>query len=214
MFKSHQLYSNSPITRKLLSNNNRTTIYETIKGTESNPFSSPQEAQTLNYSSGSYYFKSGSMSTAQLLEYQPNYYESKPFCCVFRAPYRSTATTNKLDLNIPMGGLLVQRDALDIRAAVYWSTPITYNTLSGTGNNTADSGYAYRRVLLGGGGSHGLYNTGQQSCNWGNAVGSIGAGYNGTCGSFPNDLVQGTGQNGNPFHSNESGIWSHWIYWT
>ena len=134
-------------------------------GTANNPFSSPAEARSLGYASGSYYFKSGSMTSPQLLEYQNNYYEDRPWVCVFRSPYNSTATTNKIDLNIPMGGLLVQRDALDIRAAVYWSTPITYTTVGSTGNNTADSGYSPRRIILGYGGGHGIYNTGQSQCN-------------------------------------------------
>jgi len=184
--------------------------------TSSNPLSSPAQAQSLGLSAGNYYFQSGSMST-QLMEFQPNYYDSKPFCCVFRSSFRSTATTNKIDLNIPMAGLLVQRDALDLRGSVYWSTPITYSTVGGTGNNTADSGSGYggsnaRRVMLGYGGGHGLYNTGQQQCNWGNSSGSIGAGYNGTCGTFPNDLVWGTG-NSSPYYDNTSGTWSHWVYW-
>ena len=189
----------------------------TFLGSSLNPLSSPVQAQSLGVSAGNYYFKSGSMSSAQLLEYQPNYYESRPFCCVFRSPYRSTATTNKIDLSIPMGGLLVQRDALDLRGAVYWSTPITYTTVLGSGNNTADSGTGYagsnaRRVILGGAGGHGLYNTGQSQCNWGNSTGAIGAGYD-PCGTFPNDLVWGTGT-ASPFYDNRSGTWSHWITWS
>lgn len=184
-------------------------------GTITKPFGSPVQARAMGAIDGvSYYFKYGSMTSAVLLEYQGTYYENKPFCCTFRSPYNSTATTNQLDLNIPMKGLLVQRDALDIRAAVYWSTPITYNTLSGTGNNTADSGYAYRRVLLGGAGSHGLYNTSQQSCNWGDSVGSVGAGWTGaTCGTWPNALQWGTGQSGTATYTNLSGTWSHWVFW-
>lgn len=184
-------------------------------GTAANPFGSPVQARVMGAASGgSYYFKYGSMSSAVLLEFQAEYYESKPFCCVFRSPYNSTATTNRLDLNIPMKGLLVQRDTLDLRAAVYWSTPITYNTISGVGNNTADSGYAYRRVLLGGAGSHGLYNTTQQSCNWGDSVGAVGAGWTGaTCGTWPNALQWGTGQSGTATYTNLSGTWSHWIFW-
>jgi hypothetical protein len=186
----------------------------TPDGSLSNPFLSPVQAQSLAISAGTYYFKSGAMSSAQLLEYQPNYYESRPFCCVFRSPYRSTATTNRIDLNIPMGGLLVQRDALDLRAAVYWSTPITYNTVGGVGNNTADSGYSPRRVILGGSGGHGIFATNQQQCNWGSATGAIGAGWDGgTCGSFPNDLVWGTGRSDTATYENRSGIWSHWITW-
>lgn len=184
-------------------------------GTITKPFGSPVQARAMGaISGGSYYFKYGSMTSAVLLEFQAEYYESKPFCCAFRSPYNSTATTNQLDLNIPMKGLLVQRDALDLRAAVYWSTPIMYNTISGVGNNTADSGYAYRRVLLGGAGSHGLYNTTQQSCNWGDSVGAIGAGWTGaTCGTWPNALQWGTGQSGTATYTNLSGTWSHWIFW-
>ena len=184
-------------------------------GTSTRPFGSPAQAMALGASNGGfYYFKSGSMSSAVQLEFRSDYYESKPFCCVFRSYFAGAATTNKLDLNIPMKGLLVQRDTLDLRAAVYWTTPITYNTVSGTGNNTADSGYAYRRVLLGGAGSHGLYNTTQQSCNWGDSVGAVGAGWTGTtCGSFPNDLKWGTGQSGTATYTNMSGTWSHWVFW-
>jgi hypothetical protein len=185
------------------------------EGTIAKPFGSPVQAKVMGaVDGGIYYFKYGSMSSPQQMEFQGSYYENKPFCCVFRSPYNSTATTNLLDLNIPMKGLLVQRDALDIRAAVYWSTTIVYNTLSGTGNNTADSGYAYRRVLLGGAGSHGLYNTSQQSCNWGDSVGAVGAGWTGsTCGSWPNGLQWGTGQSGTATYTNMSGTWSHWIFW-
>jgi hypothetical protein len=183
-------------------------------GSISNPFSSPVEAQNIGYPAGTYYFKSGAMSSPLLLEYQPNYYENRPFCCVFRSPYRSTATTNRIDLNIPMGGLLVQRDALDFRAALYWSTPITYNTVGGSGNNTADSGYSPRRVILGGSGGHGIFATNQSQCNWGSATGAIGAGWDGsTCGSFPNDLVWGTGRSDTATYDNRSGTWSHWITW-
>ena len=186
-------------------------------GSISFPFSSPVQAQSLGIGAGTHYFQTDTMSAPQLLEYQPNYYESRPFCCVFRSPFVSTATTNKIDLNIPMAGLLVQRDALDIRGAVYWSTPITYNTTTTTGNDTADSGYAYRRVILGYGGGHGIYNTGQTACNWGNSVGSIAAGYsafNNFCGSFPNSLVWGTGSSGSVSYTNTSGTWSHWITWS
>jgi hypothetical protein len=183
-------------------------------GTQSNPFVSPKQAQDLGYSNGTYWFKGGSMTAAEQLEFVPNYYEGKPFCCVFRSPYNSTATTNKLDLAIPMAGFLVQRDTLDLRAAVYWSTPITYATTATSGDNTADSGYSPRRVILGYAGGHGIYTTGQQACNWPNGAGAIGAGWNGsTCGSFPNGLLWGTGQSSTATYTNMSGTWSHWVYW-
>ena len=184
-------------------------------GTLLKPFGGPTQAMGLGCPAGMYYFKSGTMTSVVLMEFQPSYYEGKPFCCVFRSPFYSTVTTNLLNLNIPMKGLLVQRDALDIRAAVYWSIPILYNGVSGVGNNTADSGYPYRRVLLGMGGSHGIYNTSQQSCNWGDSIGSVGAGYTAaqSCGAWPNALVWGTGQSQSPYYTNVSGTWSHWIYW-
>ena len=109
-----------------------------------------------------------------------------------------------------MGGLLVQRDTLDLRAAVYWSTPITYNSIS---TDTANSGYSPRRVILGGAGGHGIYNTSQNTCSWGSSLGGIGAGYDGSiCGTFPNNLVWGTGTN-TATYENRSGTWSHWITW-
>lgn len=211
---------NRALTSAEVSQNYNAHNSRTFLGSSLNPLSSPVQAQSLGVSAGNYYFKSGSMSSAQLLEYQPNYYESRPFCCVFRSTYASTATTNKIDLSIPMGGLLVQRDALDLRGAVYWSTPITYTTVGGVGNNTADSGTGYagsnaRRVILGYGGGHGIFNTGQQSCNWGNSAGGIGAGWDGgTCGSFPNGLIWGTGNAATATYDNRSGTWSHWITWS
>ena len=184
-------------------------------GSSTYPFGSPVQAMNMGAASGGlYYFKIGSMSSAVELEFQNEYYESKPFCCVFRSSYAGAATVNRLDLNIPMKGLLVQRDTLDIRAAVYWSTPITYNSLSGSGNNTADSGHPYRRVILGYAGGHGLFNTSQAQCSWGDSVGAVGAGWDGsTCGSFPNGLIWGSGQSGTATYTNRSGTWSHWVFW-
>jgi hypothetical protein len=183
-------------------------------GTIEKPFNSPYQAQSLGYGDGNYYFLDGSMSTPTLLEFKNNYYEGRSWVCVFRSPYNSTETTNKLGLNMPMGGLLVQRDSLDIRGAVYWSSPILYNTISNPGNNTADFGYSPRRILLGFAGGHGIYTTSQGVCGWSNGLGSIGAGWNGsTCGSFPNGLLWGTGQANTATYANASGIWSHWIYW-
>jgi hypothetical protein len=213
-----QIYNRALSQSEILQNYNAQKS-RNLPGSLYNPFLSPVQAQNSGYAAGSYYFKSGAMSSPLLLEYQPNYYESKPFCCVFRSPYESTATTNRIDLSIPMGGLLVQRDALDLRGAVYWSTPITYNSVGGTGNNTADSGTGYagsnsRRVMLGFAGGHGLFSTSQQQCNWGTATGAIGAGWNGsTCGAFPNGLIWGTGRSDTATYENRSGTWSHWVTW-
>lgn len=195
----------------------RAMISSAPDGTFDRPFGSPFQAQGLGFPRGQYYFKSGSMANAILLEYVPYYYETRPWCLVFRSAYRKTASVNRIDLNIPMAGLLVQKDSENVRAAVYWAqaTPITYNTVTGSGNNTADSGYSPRRVILGIGGGHGIYRTDQNSCSWGNSSGSVAAGYDGsTCGSFPNDLVWGIGDSGgSATYNNRNGSWSHWITW-
>jgi hypothetical protein len=188
-------------------------LHPTLKGTISNPFNSPQQASSFGYPDGNYYFMSASMSAPRLLEFKNNYYENKPWVCVFK-DLNNVAIVNEIDLSIKMAGLLVERHILDIRAAVYWSNPILYNSVDGSGNNTADSGYSPRRVILGFGGGHGIYNTNQTRCNWGNSAGAVGAGWNGvTCGSFPNGLVWGTGQSGSAVYTNQDGNWSHWIYW-
>ena len=186
-------------------------------GTFDRPFGSPFQAQGLGFPKGQYYFKNGTMSIPYQLEYIPYYYEGRPWCLVFRSAYRKTASVNRLDLNIPMAGFLVQKDSENVRAAVYWaqSTPITYNTVSGSGNNTADSGYSPRRVILGGAGGHGIFRTDQSQCSWGNSSGAVGAGYDGsTCGGFPNDLVWGIGDTGgSATYNNRNGSWSHWVTW-
>ena len=144
--------------------------------------------------------------------FEDNYYESKSWVKVFSSPYASTATVNHINKHIPMNGLLVQRSTEDIRGAVYWNSNQLYNT---NNNMLADSGYAYRKVMLGYAGGHGIYNTSQNSCNWQNSIGAIGAGYDGTnCGSFPNGLKWGTGVSGNSVYTNRSGTWEHWATWS
>ena len=181
-------------------------------GTASKPYGSPVQAVSFGATAGTYYFQFGSMSSAIQLEFQPNYIDGKPYVCVFRSPEQGTATTNRIDLSIPMRGLLVQRDTLDIRASVYWNTQTVYNT---TGGINADTGYAYRHVMLGFAGGHGIFNSSQNSCSWSDSVGAVGAGYTGAtgCGSFPNNLIWGTGQSGQAAYTNLSGTWSHWVYW-
>jgi hypothetical protein len=209
-----QIYNRSLTVQEIQQNHNALSYRTMPNGSLQSPFTSPAQAQSLGYGDGTYYFLSGTMASARLLEFKNNFYENKSWVCVFRSPYNSTATTNQLGFNIPMRGLLVQRDSLDIRGAVYWSSPILYNTINNPGNNTADSGYSPRRILLGFAGGHGIYTTNQGVCGWLNGLGSIGAGYNGSnCGSFPNGLLWGTGQANTAIYANASGIWSHWTYW-
>lgn len=182
-------------------------------GSSTNPFTSPVQAQAMNAPAGTYYFKPAGLGTAYQIEYQPRYFDGYPWCCVFRSPYGSTATTNLLGNSLTMKGLLVQRDTLDWRAAVYWNSNQVYNTTSGL---NADSGWVgARKVMLGYAGGHGIYNSNQTPCGWSTGTNSLGAGYTGsTCGSFPNTLYWGTGYIDTSTYANRSGTWSHWIYWT
>lgn len=183
-------------------------------GSFTSPFLSPLQAANFGAPNGEYWFQSSTMSSPVFAEYRKNYYESRSWIKVFQSAVSSPASTNLIDNGITMAGLLVQRNSLDIRAAVYWSTPISYDSVSGSGNNNADSGYSPRRVILGYEGGHGIYNTAQSKCSWGDSSGAVGAGWTGsTCGSFPNDLKWGTGQSGSATYLNISGTWSHWITW-
>jgi len=183
-------------------------------GTISRPFASPVEAARLNaQSSQSYYFQGPGMRSPILLIYEANYYDNLPWCKTFSSPYAGTATVNAIDYCIPMHGLLVERDTKDHRAAVYFNTMKTYNTVNYL---TADSGYTPRKVILGYAGGHGIYNPNYQNqCNWARADGAIGAGWDGsTCGSFPNGLRWGTGQSTTSIYANRSGTWEHWVTWS
>ena len=179
-------------------------------------FASPVQAASFGMPSGTYWFKSPSMSSALQMHYEPNYYESKPWVRVFRSAVSSSADINLLDNSIDWEGILVQRNTIDIRATGYYNTKKLYNTRGNESNSdltTAGTNTGYR-VFLGYSGGHGFYNTQQQTCNWGNSSGSVGAGFTGsTCGSWPNNLQWGTGT-GSATYNNISGTWEHWIYWT
>ena len=68
------------------------------------------------------------------------------------------------------------------------------------------------KVFFGYSGGHGIYNSSQETCNWGNSTGAIGAGYDGSCGTFPNDLRWGTG-NATAYYNIIQGTWEIWIRW-
>ena len=183
-------------------------------GTQNNPARSPMFLQNLGYPAGNYWFRDGAMTSAVELFYSPNYIESRPWVRVFSSPYNGTATVNRLNLDIPYQGLLVQRDTLDIRHTGYFVGYERYNTTNFTNVLTTSGTRTGNRIFLGFAGGHGIYSATQQSCNWGDSSGGVGAGWNGaTCGSFPNGLIWGTGQSGTATYANLSGTWEHWIYW-
>lgn len=86
-----------------------------------------------------------------------------------------------------------------------------YATTSDTTTSTGGSRTGYR-VYLGYAGGHGIYNTSQNPCSWGNSAGAWGAGYiNSTCGSWPNGLLMGSGISGSPAYTAVGGTWQFWI---
>lgn len=198
-----------------------------LDGTYDKPFPSPTYAYLLGFggvTSTNYYFLPTGWTTPIELEYKPYHYDSdvrykQPYTSyvrVFQSPYAGAATVNLIDQNLPMRSLLVERDTLDIRAAVYFKVErdLKYNTTADVIGIEADGGYPYQRVILGYQGGHGFYNNHQRRCSWSDSIGGVGAGYDGsTCGSFPNDLKWGTGQFLNATYANRSGTWSHWISW-
>ena len=197
------------------------TYYSIVGQSSLAPIASPTQAASLGLISGTYWFRGGSMTSARQLFYTgTNYYDNSSFVRVFSAPYRSTATVNELGFNIPFTKILVRRIDGDVRGLVRFNSQQTYNELSGGGaigdsaiNNFGAS--AATRVILGRAGGHGIYNTAQNECSWGSTIiGSIGAGYISTCGSFPNDLYNGYNpSNSGPNYSNTSGTWEHYVSW-
>jgi hypothetical protein len=185
-------------------------------------YASPTSAASAGATAGEHLFKSPGMSSPQLLYFTPSYYDSSAFVKVFSAPYGSTATLNKIDLNIPMTKLLVQRSTLDLRGVARFSASQQFNTTGSTGLSTSSVSNNFggqtssMKVFLGFPGGHGIYNPSQSTCNWGGSIsGTIGAGYaSSSCGTFPDDLRFGTDSSNNgPSYSNTSGTWEYWVTW-
>ena len=186
-------------------------------GSEANPFSSPTEAKANGATNGTlYYFKDPTMTFAVQATYSSISNDSSlGYINVFSAPSGSTATVNLISSSIPFKRFYVQRSTGDLWAYVVFASTQTYS-VSGSllGNSGANNlgVTAGTKVMLGGPGQHGIYNTSQASCSWGSATGSIGAGYDGTCGSYPNGLKLGTGQS-DPYYANLTGTYQFWVNW-
>lgn len=128
--------------------------------------------------------------------------------------YRSSPSVNFYNQNLEFNVLLVEQEDSDNYQNIGYNSRRTFNFTTNDkiqGDfGTRSSGYY---VMFGDRGGHGIYNTGQNRCSWSNSSGAIGAGYDGgTCGSFPNDLVMGTGTSG-PTYDNRNGTWNFWFTW-
>jgi hypothetical protein len=175
---------------------------------------------------GMYWFDFGGSHTPAQYYYRPqswNYTGTQyGAILVFKSVSQSAPTVNHLNQYIPMNSFIAGRlsgsttGVFGQSAEVDFSSQQTFDSTTGiTGteiNKWTDGGTHFNgtKVMLGGGGRHGLYNTGQNSCSWGNSTGSVGAGYDGTCGSYPNGLKLGLGD-GDAFYNTISGTFEFWI---
>jgi hypothetical protein len=180
-----------------------------------NPATSP----TSLYNSGAgittagfYWFLGPGMSAPRQLYYRPNYFDSRSWVRVFSSPFAGTATVNEVGYSIPWKGFFLQRDTEDFRGTGYFTTYQTFNTRSDTATATSGTFSGYR-IFIGQAGGHGFYNTSQSPCSWANSGGALGAGYDGSCGTWPNALRWGTGNSGTPNYSMVGGTWETYIWW-
>jgi hypothetical protein len=185
-----------------------------ISNSESNPANSPTDLKAAGPPpNGFYWYQSGSMTAAVSLYTDFDLVDSKAWVRVFSSPYNSTATVNEVGKSIPWNGFLIQRNDAGLRGYTYFGSNQLFNTRSSTDTSTGGN-RSGMRVFIGAAGGHGIYSTAQNPCNWPDGVNAIGAGWNGsTCGSFPDGLLWGTGQSGNPVYLNASGTWETWITW-
>jgi hypothetical protein len=140
--------------------------------------------------------------------------DSKDWVRLFVHTNRGTATVNHVGLNLKWRGYMITQPG----GSEYYAYTTNYQLANArnTGDGDQDtlsggnkSGY---RVLMGYAGGMGFYNTSQNACSWSNSSGGVGAGYDGgSCGSWPNGLIMGTG-GGGPSYSEQGGTWQHWIW--
>ena len=198
--------------------------------TEAAAFTSVAEADTTAAQGiiieGTHWFKFSVNHTAAQYYYKPLTWTynsiTKGAIRAYLSASGSAATENFLDDNIPMDYFVVGRlngstGEFGQSGEVEFSSQQLFNSTTGiTGsarNYWIDGGSNYNgtKVMLGGGGRHGIYNTGQNPCSWGSANGAIGAGYDGSCGSYPSGLKLGLGD-GDAYYNNVSGTFEFWIW--
>jgi hypothetical protein len=182
--------------------------------TLSDPIVNLQLFASRNPPEGMYYFA----APLSLGVYQMYYreYRGNGWVRVFSSVYGGAATVNLINVNLPLVEMLIQRNDTAFQATAGWSDGSYryFNTRTATELTTSGDHVGYR-VYFGNGGGHGIYNISQTVCNWGEAIGAVGGGYDGAgCGTFPNAMVWGTGQAGTPLYANRTvSTWETWIRW-
>lgn len=186
----------------------------------SNAILSISDFDKLNKPAGNYYFgyPNGIVSptpATYLMYYSGANFNSTGYgwARVFESPYNGAATVNFVDNSLSAIQIMVRRTDNAFWQTAGFSNYIPVNTRNDTTTATSGTRTGYR-VFFGYGGGHGIYNTGQNPCSWSDSNGAIGAGWDGgSCGSYPNALLWGTGQSGSAIYTNMSGTWQIWIRW-
>jgi hypothetical protein len=114
--------------------------------------------------------------------------------------------------SIPWKGFNLEKDGTAYYS--YFGSHRAYNERGTEDTNTVTGGNkdGYR-VFLGKSGGHGFYTTAQSPCSWSEGPGSVGAGYDGSCGTYPTSLRMGFGNGGgNPQYSLSTGTWRSWVW--
>ena len=113
--------------------------------------------------------------------------------------------------NIPWKGFAYDDDGSYTYS--YFSSYDPYNNRNASGYGTSSGGNkGGYKVFIGYAGGMGWYNTGQSACAWSNNSGMVGAGYDGSCGTYPGSLRFGTGSGGAFMSSNHTGQIKMWIW--
>lgn len=176
---------------------------------------------------GTHYFKFSPNHAVALYYYKPNAYNTgltqKGAIRVFVAASQSAPTENYTGNNIPMDYIVVGRRTgsttgeFNQSAEVEFSSQQLFNSTTGINGvsrnywNNGGTNYNGTKVMLGGGGRHGIYKSTQNACSWSSANGSVGAGFDGSCGSWPNGLKLGLGD-GDAYYNNISGTFEFWVW--
>ena len=138
-----------------------------------------------------------------------NMVDGKDWVEFFRHTNEGTATINLMEKSIPWKGYCIE-DPNGNYYYTYFNTFQAANTRNDNSTSTGGNRSGYR-VYLGFAGGHGIYNPAVSgTCNWSNNSGGVGAGFDGSCGSFADDLRMGT--SGSPYVSKISGTWKHYLW--
>ena len=189
------------------------------------PFTSWAEVNASNAvpAEGFYWVQFSGMSDARQVLISPAISGDgdKNVMLVFQSNYASIATVNTWGhLPITFRRMIVRNVyGSGVSGWAVASSDITWGTPTVNYGVNVSSSYhagAYKIISRPAGGGLGIYTSSQAECNWGATnEGAIGAGFDGTsCGSFPNNVLWGTGDlnaANTPTYSNRGGEWQIWI---